>query len=122
MWYIFREKTCTARCDFKPDEKDLARRSEIAIESKSLHSISDIQLIEGRIQPKTKTTEEKLRLIRRQRDGLLAETDWTDTLSAKTRLGEEKYSAWQEYRQALRDFPETCDLDNPAWPLKPGVK
>ena len=37
---------------------------------------------------------------------LLAASDWTDTLSAKTRLGDAKYDEWQVYRQALRDMPE----------------
>ena len=69
--------------------------------------------------PYTPTKEELLSVIRTERNRLLAEADWTDTLSAKTRLGEEKYNQWQEYRQALRDLPKTCDINNPVWPVKP---
>ncbi|HWR06294.1 phage tail assembly chaperone [Sporomusa sp.] len=69
--------------------------------------------------PYIQTTVEKLTAIRRQRDQLLGESDWTDTLSAKSRLGETLYIAWQEYRQALRDMPKTCDVDNLVWPEKP---
>lgn len=70
-------------------------------------------------KPPELTTEEKLNAIRKKRNQLLVESDWTDTLSAKSRLGEDKYNAWQQYRQALRDMPETCDVDNPIWPIKP---
>lgn len=36
---------------------------------------------------------------------LLQNSDWTDTVSAQTRLGETLYNAWQDYRQQLRDIP-----------------
>ncbi|HWR42555.1 hypothetical protein [Sporomusa sp.] len=39
------------------------------------------------------TTEDKIIAIRRQRDKLLTESDWTDTLSAKSRLGDDLYNA-----------------------------
>lgn len=51
---------------------------------------------------------------------LLQASDWTDTLSAKSRLGDSLYDQWQEYRQLLRDitaqegFPE-----NILWPTPP---
>ena len=38
------------------------------------------------------------------RQQLLQESDWTDTVSAQTRLGIELYNSWQIYRQALRDI------------------
>lgn len=69
--------------------------------------------------PAGPTIEEKMTLIRKQRNKLLLESDWTDTLSAKARLGEDLHHVWQEYRQALRDMPETCNIDNPVWPIKP---
>lgn len=31
----------------------------------------------------------------------------------------EKQQEWANYKQALRDFPETCDPGNPVWPEKP---
>lgn len=42
--------------------------------------------------------------MRAKRDSLLQSSDWTDTTSAPERLGLEHYSAWQTYRQALRDI------------------
>lgn len=55
-----------------------------------------------------------------KRNSLLLESDWTDTLSFKNRVGESKYNEWQVYRQALRDittqegFPITV-----VWPVAP---
>lgn len=54
-------------------------------------------------------------MVRSQRDGLLSECDWTQTLDAPV-----DREAWAEYRQKLRDiplqpgFPEVID-----WPIKP---
>jgi hypothetical protein len=39
-----------------------------------------------------------------KRDILLYRSDWTDTVSAVTRLGQDKYTEWQTYRQELRDI------------------
>jgi hypothetical protein len=55
-----------------------------------------------------------------QRNILLAETDWTDTLSAKPRMGDELYNQWQTYRQALRDVPEQAGFPLAiVWPTPP---
>jgi hypothetical protein len=45
--------------------------------------------------------EQSVKAIKNQ---LLQESDWTDTVSAQTRLGETLYNAWQDYRQQLRDI------------------
>lgn len=47
------------------------------------------------------TAKAKVLNIRQQ---LLQDSDWTDTVSAQTRLGTELYNSWQVYRQALRDI------------------
>lgn len=58
--------------------------------------------------------------IRKIRDELLAKSDWTDTLSAQSRLGEALYGQWQEYRQALRDVPQQSGFPfEVAWPQDP---
>lgn len=54
--------------------------------------------------PPGPTVEGMSLFVRDQRNTLLTQSDWTDTLSAKTRLGDELYDAWQAYRQALRDI------------------
>ncbi len=59
--------------------------------------------------------------VRRQRDNLLAASDWTQTV-ADSPLSDKERAAWSKYRQALRDlpaqagFPETVD-----WPVAPGA-
>jgi hypothetical protein len=59
--------------------------------------------------------------VNTRRQLLLTNSDWTDTLSAKTRLGDDLYNQWQAYRQALRDittqagYPLTVE-----WPTAPG--
>lgn len=58
--------------------------------------------------------------IRAGRDRLLAESDWTDTASAPVRLGQEKWQAWQDYRQALRDVTSQPDFpEDVVWPTAP---
>ncbi len=63
-----------------------------------------------------------LTIMRLHRDRLLAESDWAMTTDAPT-----DKAAWQEYRQALRDFPATwepgpvADFPNPPGYVEPEV-
>lgn len=58
--------------------------------------------------------------IRLNRNELLAQSDWTDTYSAPTRLGEAKYNEWQVYRQALRDITLQPEFPtNVIYPIVP---
>ena len=58
---------------------------------------------------------EQMKEVRRQRNQLLAETDYLAL--ADSTLTDEMRS----YRQALRDLPaNTVDPANPVWPVKPG--
>ena len=61
--------------------------------------------------------ETKMEAIRAERNRLLAECDWTQLSDVS--LATELKTAWQEYRQALRDLPETVDFDNPIFPVRP---
>jgi len=61
------------------------------------------------------SAEKALASLRRQRNQLLAETDYLAL--ADSTLTDEMRS----YRQALRDLPaNTVDPANPVWPTKPG--
>ena len=61
------------------------------------------------------TTAWNLAALRRQRNQLLAETDYL-ALSDSTLTDE-----MSTYRQTLRDLPaNTSDPANPVWPTKPG--
>ena len=59
--------------------------------------------------------------VRRDRDFLLAECDWTQ--SPDSPLTTEKKTEWATYRQALRDVPATnssvTDIDSVVFPTKP---
>jgi hypothetical protein len=55
-----------------------------------------------------------------QRQSLLIAADWTDTLSARDRLGETLYQQWQDYRQALRDITSQPGFPvGIVWPTAP---
>lgn len=81
-------------------------------------------IMEGDVLPDIETlhtqaylSAKKLSDIRAKRNALLVECDWTQTLDAP--LTPEQLAAWAEYRQELRDFPATANLNNPVWPEKP---
>ncbi len=56
--------------------------------------------------------------VRAERDGRLAECDWTQM--SDTPLDDEARAAWATYRQALRDVPQQGGFpDAVEWPNKP---
>lgn len=57
--------------------------------------------------------------FREQRDQLLRESDWTQ-IGDYSLISEEERVLWEEYRQALRDLPETYpDPADIVWPVAP---
>lgn len=70
---------------------------------------------------------EPMRLLRIERDRLLAETDWIS--SKYYDLEQPVPEEWKSYRQELRDLPETATpvldptsrlgISGVAWPIKP---
>lgn len=55
--------------------------------------------------------------LRETRDNLLRDTDWTQIADAPV-----DQAAWAEYRQALRDLPQTTlDPSAPVWPTPPAT-
>lgn len=72
--------------------------------------------------PAPPTVEEILASLRRKRDQLLRESDFTQIPDAPLSAGER--TAWAAYRQALRDLPEHY-ADDPAsvvWPTPPNME
>lgn len=70
----------------------------------------------------TKQWEDNLDILKNQinskRLQLLQQSDWTDTVSAQTRLT--NYEEWQAYRQALRDITKQEGYPlNVVWPSQP---
>ncbi len=62
--------------------------------------------------------EADLNSLRRKRDVLLAESDWTQ--AADSPLDDATKAEWATYRQALRDIPNTySSLEDAVFPTKP---
>ena len=57
--------------------------------------------------------------VRDKRNGLLRKSDWTAVTD--TALSEADQTDWEDYRQALRDIPQTYsdDPENVVWPEAP---
>jgi hypothetical protein len=60
-------------------------------------------------------------IIRNKRDGLLLESDWTQTEDSP--LTDAKKAEWATYRQALRDLPsqysDNDNIDDVVFPTQP---
>ena len=79
----------------------------------------------------TKVTElknaEPMKLLRKERDRLIAQSDWIVTRAKET--GTNIPAAWKTYRQALRDLPGSANprldeegiliRDSVTWPTEP---
>lgn len=66
-----------------------------------------------------KVFEKAMKLVRKQRDVLLTECDWTQLSDAPL----QNKAEWAVYRQTLRDLPaNTTDPENVIWPTPPRVK
>jgi hypothetical protein len=61
-------------------------------------------------------TVELPKMVRQQRNSLLASSDWTQTGDVPQAIKD----AWATYRQALRDVPQQSGFPtNVTWPQKP---
>ena len=67
----------------------------------------------------TISNEKKFRIIKQYRDDLLARSDWTQLPDAI--LDETQRAVWQDYRQVLRDIPQTFanNPDDAIFPERP---
>ena len=69
-------------------------------------------------QGREPTTDEKMKIVKDHRNRLLIECDWTQLPDAVL-TGAER-TAWQDYRQALRDIPQTYpNPDDVVFPVRP---
>lgn len=67
------------------------------------------------VAPPPPSAEELATVARRNRDRLLAASDWTQVADAPV-----DQAAWATYRQALRDVPQQAGFpDNITWPEVP---
>jgi hypothetical protein len=63
-------------------------------------------------------SDAKWNRVRSKRDVLLSSCDWSSV--ADNQLSDADRTAWETYRQTLRDIPQTqSDPDNVTWPTPP---
>jgi hypothetical protein len=86
------------------------------LEAGEVYAVKVEPLAEDEIAARVESQWAKVRADLNQR---LIDCDYTDTHSAPIRMGEELYTAWATYRQALRDITEQSDPSNIVWPEKP---
>jgi len=68
------------------------------------------------LPPSEPTEEDRWEQMRRRRDFLLFESDWTQSRDVVLSNDDD----WKVYRQALRDLPENIlDITNITWPVSP---
>jgi len=89
------------------------------------HDPNDFEVTWQQIEAKIAELQaaEPMRLLRMQRNRLIQQTDWRATVDYPN----PDKQAWLDYRQALRDLPETADpqldengqLTNIVWPEEP---
>ena len=64
--------------------------------------------------------EQKWEIIRNRRSRLMFETDWTQVPDCQ--LSDGKKAEFTNYRQILRDIPQTYSKpDDVVWPVKPTI-
>jgi hypothetical protein len=84
-----------------------------------LMNIDNVEINESLVQEKL--DEEPLRILRHQRNFIIAESDWMANSDVSMS------DNWKKYRQELRDLPSTAKpkldkyglLTNVTWPTKP---
>lgn len=63
------------------------------------------------------TVDEALQNVRRERDKLIAKSDWTQLKDSPITNG--KVAEWVQYRKDLRDITSAEDIYTITWPIKP---
>lgn len=132
MFIILKNNKAIGTSSYKPNEDDLATRNESFIVFDEPVELGSIYTGKEFLPPEIiipdaviLTSEEKLQAIRMKRDTILNNTSYIFqrqiTGSENQKLTEEEYNKWIVYWQQLRDFPETCDVNNPAFPIQPDI-
>lgn len=74
--------------------------------------------VDAEIVALKQVSDNKWNATRNVRNWLLSQCDWTQIADAP--LTSEKKTSWGQYRQSLRDLPETyTTVDSIEWPVKP---
>jgi hypothetical protein len=71
------------------------------------------------VPPSPPTDDQRRATMRRKRNRLLADSDYTQMPDAPFNASQK--AAWRVYRQALRDLPDVFDLETAQWPTPPSA-
>jgi len=126
MYAIIKDDKVISTCSFEPCPDDLASRGEYSVRCQSEMPIGYTYTgysADGTNfsppEPIVPTKESLLTSIRMQRDLLLSQSDKYMITDYPT--GSLTREQWTKkvltYRQVLRDFPNTCDVNNPVYPV-----
>ena len=92
-----------------PDDFEMFGYITTYVDGEVVQVEEDLSLLPGK-------EEADLDNLRRERNNLLKETDWTQFPD----IPEATRNAWQPYRQALRDITNTySSLNDVVWPTEP---
>jgi hypothetical protein len=116
LYAIIKNNKVIATSDYEPCYNDLATRGEYSIICDTSVSIGHIY--DGNMFSLPQTTEQSMDIIRGQRDRLLSQSDkyMLPDYPTGNLTREQWITKITAYRQSLRDFPDTCDINNPAFP------
>lgn len=74
--------------------------------------------VDAEIDALKQVSDNKWNATRNVRNWLLSQCDWTQLADAP--ISEEQKTAWQTYRQTLRDMPESfTSVESIEWPVMP---
>lgn len=121
MYAVIKENKVICLVDSMPCQDDLATRGEYSVLCDGKVSVG--YAYDGNVfappEPIIPTQESLLESIRVRRDSLLLQSDRYMLSDYPLPLGITREQWIQRvliYRQALRDMPETCDVNNPVYP------
>ena len=77
--------------------------------------------IDLNVDDQTVSNADLIARMKLRRDGLLAESDWTQAADHSSPLADAKKAEWTTYRQSLRNLPATADISlwPDIWPTEP---
>jgi hypothetical protein len=117
--YIVSKFKTEAEADNLIAANEIGIMSKIAAPNDS-NSVKYVKVVDGLCIAETddERNETLMEDVRSERNNLLSQSDWTQTLDSP--LSDSKKAEWATYRQTLRDLPSnTSDPGNPNFPDKP---
>lgn len=76
------------------------------------------QMVFESVEEKKRIPDNQWKAVRKVRNNLLSDCDWTQVSDAP--LSDDKKNGWKQYRQDLRDIPDTySSVESIVWPTHP---